>query len=170
MGVPLPATVQNDFSLLDRSMEPELAEAIAPRHLNISFLVYGALNGGLLTGKYFEGEPKESRHSLWPNFQPRYHSDLSRRVAQRYVALAKEYGLTPVELALGWTLSREYVSSTIIGSTKMDQLKTCLATVGISISDELNTAVDEIHKMFPNPNKSAGVISPGFIKDVRKGV
>ena len=52
----------------------------------------------------------------------------------------------------------------------MDQLKACLATVGVSISDELSTAVDEIHKVFPNPNKSAGVISPGFIKDVRKGV
>jgi aryl-alcohol dehydrogenase-like predicted oxidoreductase len=170
MGVPLPATVQNDFSLLDRSMEPELAEAITPRHLNISFLVYGALNGGLLSGKYFDGTPQEGRHCLWPDFQPRYHSDLSRRAAQQYVTLAKEYGLTLVELALGWTLSREYVSSTIIGATKMDQLRACLATVGVSISDELSTAVDEIHKVFPNPNKSAGVISPGFIKDVRKGI
>ena len=111
MDVPLPATVQNDFSLLDRSMEPELAEAITPRHLNISFLVYGALNGGLLSGKYFDGMPQDSRHCLWPDFQPRYHSDLSRRAAQQYATLAKEYGLTPVELALGWTLSREYVSS-----------------------------------------------------------
>jgi len=170
MGVPLPATVQNDFSLLDRSMEPELAEAITPRHLNISFLVYGALNGGLLSGKYFDGAPQEGRHCLWPDFQPRYHSDLSRPAAQQYVTLAKEYGLTLVELALVWTLSREYVSSTIIGATKMDQLRACLATVGVSISDELSTAVDEIHKVFPNPNKSAGVISPGFIKDVRKGI
>ena len=95
---------------------------------------------------------------------------MARRAAQQYDTLAIEYGLTPVELALGWTLSREYVSSTIIGATKMDQLRACLATVGVSISDELSTAVDEIHKVFPNPNKSAGVISPGFIKDVRKGV
>ena len=79
-------------------------------------------------------------------------------------------GLVLVTLPNTITLSREYVSSTIIGATRMDQLRACLATVGVSISNELSTAVDEIHKVFPNPNKSAGVISPGFIKDVRKGI
>ena len=169
LGVPPPATVQNDFSLLDRSMEPELAEAIAPRHLNISFLVYGALNGGLLSGKYFTGKEQGGRHAIWPDFQPRYHSEVSRQAAKRYVALAENHGLTPVELALGWTLSREYVASTIIGCTKMDQLAACLETVNVKITDELNSAVDGIHRMYPNPNKSSGLISPGFVDDVRAG-
>ena len=169
-GAPLPVSVQNDFGLLDRSMEPELAEAIAPKYLNIGFVVYGALNGGVLSGKYFDGNAADARHTLWPNFQPRYHSDLSRRSAQRYMALSRAHDLTLVELALGWTLSREYVASTIIGSTKMEQLAACIKTIDVEISDELAIEVDDIHKTCANPNKSARIISPGFVEDVRKGI
>ena len=74
MGAPPPATIQNDFSLLDRTFESELAEACAPRHLNLALLVYGALCGGTLSGKYTDGDPPKARHTRWPTFQPRYHS------------------------------------------------------------------------------------------------
>ena len=95
---------------------------------------------------------------------------MSRRAAQQFDELARAHDLTLVELALGWTLSREYVASTIIGSTKMDQLAACIETVDVEISDELATKIDDIHKTCANPNKSSGVISPGFVEDVRKGI
>jgi aryl-alcohol dehydrogenase-like predicted oxidoreductase len=170
MGVALPATVQNDFSLLDRSVEPEIAEAIAPRNLNISLLVYGALNGGVLSGKYLDHDPADARHAIWPTFQPRYHSERSRLAARHYCELAQTYGLTPVQLALGWTYSREYITSTIIGATRMDQLRQCIDALEVEISADIELEIENIHKSIPNPNKYMGVVSPGFVKDVRKGI
>jgi aryl-alcohol dehydrogenase-like predicted oxidoreductase len=170
LGVPPPATVQNDFSLLDRTVEPEIAEAIAPRHLNMALLVYGALNGGTLTGKYLAGDPPDARHTRWPTFQPRYHSPLARAAARRYAELAAAHGLTPTELALAFAYSREYITSTIIGATKMEQLRASITAWQVKLSPEILEAIEQIHMSCPNPNKAAGAISPGFVKDVRAGV
>ncbi len=170
MGAPLPASLQNDFSLTDRSFEPELAEACAPRHLNIGFLVYGALCGGTLTGKYLDGNPPRARHTTWPTFQPRYHSETTRWAAGAYAAIAERHGLTPTELALGWVYSREYVTSTIIGATTMTQLKACLGARHVKIPEPALEEIEQQHMRCPNPNKAARAISPGFIKDVRQGL
>lgn len=170
MGAPVPVSIQNDFSLTDRSFEPELAEACAPRHLNIGFLVYGALCGGTLSGKYLDSIPPRSRHTVWPNFQPRYHSEPTRWAARHYAEIAERHGLTPTELALGWVYSREYVTSTIIGATTMEQLKACIAAKDVEIPDPAFEEIEQQHMRCPNPNKAARAISPGFIKDVRAGV
>lgn len=170
LGAPLPATVQNDFSLLDRSVEPEIAEVIAPRNLNIALLVYGALNGGVLTGKYLDQAPPGARHTRWPSFQPRYHSPRAREAAARYAALAREHGVTPTELALGWTCSREYIASTIVGATRIEQLEECLAAADVTLSPELEREIERIHRAYPSPNKNSGVVSPGFRENVREGI
>ena len=169
MNATLPSTVQNDFSLLDRSVEPEIAEAIAPRNLNISLLIYGALNGGILSGKYLDHSPSDCRHTIWPNFQPRYHSERSRLGARRYAELAIKHGLTPAQLALAWTYSREYITSTIIGATKIHQLKECIDALDVAISPEIEMEIEKIHSSIPNPNRHMGIVSPGFLYDVRQG-
>lgn len=170
LGASPPVSIQNDFSLTDRSFEPELAEACAPRHLDIGFLVYGALCGGTLTGKYMNGAPPEARHTRWPNFQPRYHSKVTRWAAAEYAAIARRHGLTATELALAWSTSREYVTSTIIGATRMDQLAECIAAKEVRLSPEVLEEVEQQHMRCPNPNKAARAVSPGFVKDVREGV
>jgi len=170
MGAPAPISIQNDFSLTDRSFEPELAEACAPRNLNIGFLVYGALCGGMLTGKYHDGIPPRSRHTVWPNFQPRYHSEPTRWATREYIEIAKRHGLTPTELALGWVYSRNYVTSTIIGATTMPQLKRCIAAKDVILPEPALEEVEQQHMRCPNPNKAARAVSPGFIRDVRQGV
>ena len=170
LGAPVPVSLQNDFSLTDRSFEPELAEACAPRNLNIGFLVYGALCGGTLTGKYDTEAPPDSRHTRWPTFQPRYHSGPTRWAAGHYADIARRHGLTPTELALGWVYSREYVTSTIIGATTMDQLKACISAKDVRLPETACEEIEQQHMRCPNPNKAARAISPGFIKDVRHGV
>ena len=166
----MPVSLQNDFSLTDRTFEPELAEACAPRHLNIGFLVYGALCGGTLTGKYLDGDPPRARHGLWPTFQPRYHSQTTRWAAREYADIAKRHGLTPTELALGWVYGRDYVTSTIIGATTMEQLRDCIAAKDVVLPETALGEIEQQHMRCPNPNKAARAISPGFIKDVRQGV
>ena len=170
MGAPPPASLQNDFSLTDRSFESELAEACAPRHLNIGFLVYGALCGGTLSGKYDGAKTPRARHTLWPTFQPRYHSEPTRWAAREYAAIAARHGLTPTELALGWVYSRDYVTSTIIGATTMEQLAACIAAKDARLPDTALEEIEHQHRRCPNPNKAAGTVSPGFVKDVRQGV
>ena len=170
LGAPPPVSIQNDFSLLDRSFEPELAETCAPRHHNLGFLVYGALAGGTLSGKYRRGDPDLARHSRWPTFQPRYHSPVSRWAAGAYAEIAEARGLTPTTLALAWTMSRDYVTSTIIGATRMDQLAECLAARAVRLDDETLAAIEAQHRRCPNPNRAAGAVSPGFVQDVRQGV
>ena len=170
MGAPPPATIQNDFSLLDRTFKSELAEACAPRHLNLALLVYGALCGGTLSGKYADGDPPKARHTRWPTFQPRYHSQVSRWAASRYAAIAKKHGLSPTHLAIAWVMGREYVSSTILGATTMEQLKECLEAKHIRLAAEVLEEIEQQHSACPNPNKAARAVSPGFVKDVRQGV
>lgn len=72
LGVPPPVSIQNDFSLVNRMFESDLAEACAPSHYNVGLLAYGPLAGGTLSGKYLGGKmPEGGRHSSFPNFQPR---------------------------------------------------------------------------------------------------
>ena len=170
LKAPPPASIQNDFSLLDRSFEPELAETCAPRNHNLGFLAYGALCGGTLTGKYMNGVPQGSRHTLWPTFQPRYHSPISRWAAREYADIAQRHGLTLTAMALAWVHSREYVTSTIIGATAMQQLAECLDAFEVRLSDEVVAEIERQHLRLPNPNKAGDAISPGFVKDVRQGV
>ncbi len=170
LGAPPPVSIQNDFSLLDRTFEPELAEACTPRHHNLGLLVYGALAGGTLTGKYRGGEPPKARHTLWPNFQPRYHTSVSRWAAGEYATIAERHGLTPAALALAWSYGREYVTSTIVGATTIAQLRECLDALNTKLSDEVMGDIEQQHLRLPNPNKAGAAISPGFVKDVRKGV
>ena len=116
------------------------------------------------------GAPPEARHTRWPNFQPRYHSKVTRWAAAEYAAIARRHGLTPTELALAWSSSREYVTSTIIGATRMDQLAECIAAKEVRLSPEVLEEVEQQHMRCPNPNKAARAVSPGFVKDVREGV
>ena len=70
LGVPLPVSIQNDYSMCERAFEQELAEACAPHHYNIGLLPYGILAGGTLTGKYLGGKyPAGARHTTNGSFQ-----------------------------------------------------------------------------------------------------
>ena len=86
-----------------------------------------------------------------------------------YAALAKSKGLTPTQLALAWCKSRWYVTSTIIGATKMNQLEVCnvvgavattpcwlqeniAALTSIELDKETLAAIDKIHRRHRNPN------------------
>ena len=170
LGAPPPVSLQNDFSLTDRSFEPELAEACAPRHLDIGFLVYGALCGGFLTGKYLDDIPPRSRHTTWPNFQPRYHCEPVRWATREYAKIAARHGLSLTELALAWVYSREYVTSTIIGATNMAQLAACIDAREVTIPPAALEEIEQQHMRCPNPNKAGRAVSPGFVKDVREGI
>jgi len=163
-GLPPPISIQNDFSLLDRRFESGLAEACSPRHCSVDLLVYGGLAGGSLSGKYFGGDDGETwvdvpgaRHTHFKNFQNRYCAPASRDAALKYVKLAREFGMSPTALALGFCRSREYVGSTILGATSLPQLNECIDafTEAVPLPKPALKAIDRIHREHPNPNVHA---------------
>ena len=159
LGVPLPCSIQNDFSLTHRFFEEELAEACAPSNYNIGLLSYGSLCGGALSGKYIgDGElasikkTETSRHAAYKGFQPRYMSERVMEAAREYADLARSKGLSPASLALAWAASRWYMGSVIIGFTTIEQLKECIEACSIELEETTLQAIDEIHLRRRNPN------------------
>ncbi len=70
---------------------------------------------------------------------------------KRYMQIAKDHGMSATELALAWCYTRNFVSSTIIGATTLEQLKTNIDAYGIQLSEDVVKAVNEVHLEFKDP-------------------
>ena len=149
MGLPRIVSIQNPYSLLNRIFEIGAAE-FAHRE-NVGLLAYSPLGFGVLTGKYLNrAHPDKARLTLFNRFQ-RYINDPGIRCTERYVALARNYGLEPATMALAFVHSRPFLTSTIIGATSMEQLQTNIASASITLSKDLLRAIEDIHTAQPNP-------------------
>jgi len=155
-GLPRVATVQNPYCLINRSYENALDESC--QRLNVSLLAYSPLGFGLLTGKYdasgTEGPeaPKEGRIARYESVRKqRWGRPEALVAARRYNALAREYGLTPTQLALAFCYTKWQVASTIIGVTSVAQLDEDLAAWGTTLSPELLAAIDAIRWELRDP-------------------
>lgn len=149
LNLPKAISIQNAFSLLNRTFHLNLAEAC--RFHNLGLLAYSPLGFGLLTGKYLNGIPENSRLALFQGFGSRYDKPNLVEAVKGYVNIAAEYGLTPAQLGLAYVRSRWFVASTIIGATTMSQLKENLSSSNIELTKEMIAKIDEIHSSYPNP-------------------
>lgn len=148
-GWPRPVSIQNPYNLLNRSFEVGLAE-MAIRE-QVGLLAYSPLAFGLLSGKYENGtRPERARLTLFERFQ-RYNNPQARQAASAYVALAREHGVDPAQLALAWVTSRPFVTSNIIGATSLEQLDSNIASLDLQLGDELLAGIERIHTGQPNP-------------------
>lgn len=146
---PRVASIQNPYSLLNRSFEVGLAE-FAHRE-RVGLLAYSPLGFGTLSGKYLDGaKPPRGRLTLYSRFQ-RYTGPQVERAVRAYVTLAREHGLDPAQMALAWACARPFVASTLIGATTMAQLASNIDAEKITLSPELLKAVENIHREFPYP-------------------
>jgi aryl-alcohol dehydrogenase-like predicted oxidoreductase len=142
-------TIQNPYSLLNRSFEIHLAE-VAFRE-NVGLLAYSPMAFGVLSGKYLGGAlPEGSRLKLFPNYN-RYSSPQSTRLTKEYALLADELGLSLAQMSLAFVNQKEFVTSTIIGATTMVQLKENLGSMEIELSSEVLDRIDELHELQPLP-------------------
>lgn len=142
-------SIQNPYSLLNRTFEVGLSEIAL--HEQAGLLAYSPLAFGLLTGKYEQGaRPAKARLTLFERFQ-RYNNPQSLSAASRYIALAREHGLDPAQMALAFVTSRPFVTSNIIGATSLEQLDGDLASSELKLSDEVLAGIEAIHREQPNP-------------------
>lgn len=148
-GTPRVQSIQNAYSLLNRTFETALAE-IAIRE-DVGLLAYSPLAQGFLTGKYLDGaRPAGARTTLFDRGQ-RYQGAGTEDAIKQYLAVAREAGLDPAQMALAFVNSRAFVTANIIGATKMEQLKTDIASIGVTLSPEIEAKIDAIHQLVGNP-------------------
>lgn len=149
-GLPRPVSIQNPYSLLNRTFEIGLAE-IAMRE-QCGLLAYSPLAMGVLSGKYLDGaRPAGARLTLFKRFD-RYSNPQSDSAAAQYVALARRHGLDPAQMALAWVTRQPFVTSSIIGATTVEQLEMDLASVDLDLSEEIVKEIEAIHAGQPNPS------------------
>lgn len=149
LNMPGPVSIQNPYSLLNRSFEVGLAE-ICHRE-NIGMLAYSPLAFGMLTGKYHqEKPPADARLTLFTGYT-RYTGERARAATAEYCQLAKELGLTPTELALQFVTQQPFVTSNLIGATNMAQLKENIGSLACDYNDAIAQAIEEIFQRYPNP-------------------
>jgi len=142
-------SIQNPYSLLNRLFEVGLSE-ISLRE-NVGLLAYSPLGFGVLSGKYLDGSATpRSRLHLFSEYR-RYSGDNAEKATRAYVALARDHGLSPAQMALAFVNARAFVTSTIIGATTMAQLRENIASANIELSAELLAEIDRIHADYPDP-------------------
>jgi aryl-alcohol dehydrogenase (NADP+) len=150
LGVPGPVTTQNSYSLVSRSADSHLAEALFREKM--SLLAYSPLAGGMLTGKYLGGvKPPDSRFARFDTFAVRFRKPLVAEAVEVYAKLARERGLTLVQLALGYVRSRWFVGASIIGATTLAQLEEDIAAAQVDLDADTLAAIGEIQLRYPNP-------------------
>ncbi|MDN3641581.1 aldo/keto reductase [Lutimonas halocynthiae] len=142
-------TIQNPYSLLNRTFEINLAE-VALRE-QIGLLAYSPLAFGVLSGKYLNGNlPEKSRLKLFPNYS-RYSNPQALQLTAAYADLASKNNMSLTELSLAFVNQRPFVTGTIIGATTMDQLKENIGSIQFDLSDDLLKEIDQIQNLQPNP-------------------
>ncbi len=150
LGLPRVVSVQNPYSLLNRSFEVGLAE-IAQRE-RVGLLAYSPLGFGVLSGKYRQGaRPEGARISRWPDYA-RYMNEEAEAATEAYAQLAEQHGLSPAQLALAFINSRPFLTANIIGATSMAQLKENIASAEVRLADEVYQAIEAIHKRYTIPS------------------
>lgn len=149
-GLPRIVSVQNPYNLLNRSFEVGMSE-ISHRE-NLPLLAYSPLAFGALTGKYCNDQwPEGARLTLFKRFARYTGSQMALEATQAYVDLAREFKLTPAQMALAFVNSRQFVGSNIIGATDLYQLKENIDSLKVTLSPELLVRLNELSDKFRLP-------------------
>ncbi len=149
-GLPRIQSVQNEYNLLDRKFDLDMAEIA--HHTKVGLLAYSPLAAGILSGKYLGGAvPAGSRASINEDLGGRLAKDHWQAPVMAYARVAEKNGIPLAQLALAFNLSRNFMTSVIIGATSMEQLKINIGAAGVSLSEEMLQEISAIHRQYPLP-------------------
>lgn len=153
-NLPRVESIQNEFSLLDRSDDPYVAEVCVREE--VAYLPWSPLAMGILSGKYLK-KPwnKKWRYQVAIDIGSdpgsyRFTED-SEHAVKAYMAVAQKHGLDVCQMAIKFVDMQNFVTSTIIGATSMDQLKTDIDAFDIELSDEVMADIDKVYRQYPMP-------------------
>jgi aryl-alcohol dehydrogenase-like predicted oxidoreductase len=151
-GLPRYDTIQNNFSLNNRRFEDELAQVC--RQEQVSLIPYSPLAGGVLSGKYNDGDfPEGSRFSLYQHAPERQQRIFRRFVngrsiesTRRFQEIAADLGMSVVTLAIAWSKQHDFVASTIIGATAPEQMPDILAAADVVLDEVTLKRIDAVSR------------------------
>ena len=149
MGIARPLSQQNEYSLLCRTWDLDLAEQA--HNEGLALLAFSPLATGLLSGKY-QGDltPAGSRRSVNPTLSGRVSPRVWAAV-DAYLTIARDAGLDPAQMANAWILTRPVQSLPIIGATTPAQLALALGAADLTLSPDVLAAIEAAHKAHPMP-------------------
>ena len=149
LNLPRMASIQNEYSLLNRQFEPDLQEIAL--YENCGLLAWSPLARGFLSGKYLGGvRPEGSRLSIETRVEHRDRPQTENAV-QTYVDVAKKHQLDPSQMAIAFVNSRPFVTSTLIGATTMEQLKSNIDAINVQLSDDVLEDIELLRQEHPMP-------------------
>ena len=149
-SLPRMLSVQNPYSLLNRTYEVGLAE-ISIREKS-GLLAYSPLAFGFLTGKYRNKQlPENSRMKLFGEKFVRYKTENGQLAIEKYYDIANKHGLDFAQMSLKFCEVQPFVTSVIIGATTMDQLKINIESVNVNLEEDVIKDINEVQKTYPNP-------------------
>jgi aryl-alcohol dehydrogenase-like predicted oxidoreductase len=143
-SIAVPVSAQVEYSLLARHAEAELLPAA--RHHGVGLLAWAPLGRGVLTGKYADGTPADSRAAspaLAPYVEAR-RNERSARIVQAVLTAADGLGTSPLAVALAWVRDRPGVASAIVGARDAAQLSASMATEIVTLPVEIRAALDDV--------------------------
>ena len=149
-GLPRPVSIQNEFSLLHTKDWPYLIENCV--HEQVAYLPWSPLAGGVLSGKYIDGErPEGARWSKAQRLGLFRDTEQVNAAVKQLAQLAADHQMTTAQLALAWCAQVDGVTSTIIGATNLQQLEDNIAAFEIGLSDELLDEIGKLLRAYPLP-------------------
>jgi len=141
-------TLNNEYSLLNREVEEEIHPCAD--ELNVGFLAWAPIARGVLTGKYRNGVPSDSRAAA-PHFvkhvEP-YLNEPSSRIVEAVSVAAEGLGFAPLEVAIAWVRDNPLVTSSIVGARTGAQLRGILKSEEIVLPPTIRSVLDEVSAVF----------------------
>lgn len=148
-GLPRIVSIQNAYNLVNRTFDVALAEVW--KREDVGLLAYSALGQGYLTGKYSGGaRPAGARKTLFERLQ-RYEEPGADAIIDAYVALARQAGLDPAQMAIAFAASRPFTTSVILGATSLAQLETDLGAADLVLPADLLKEINLIYRRTGSP-------------------
>ena len=149
-NLPRMMSIQNPYSLLNRSYEVGLAE-VSIRE-KIGLLGYSPLASGFLTGKYRNSQmPENSRMKRDGDFWTRYNKPNRNNAIEEYYKISEKYSLDISQMSIKFCEIQDFMTSVIIGATTMQQLKTNIESVNVYLSDDVIKEINHVQTIYPNP-------------------
>ena len=138
------SSAQSEYSLLNREIETEVFPACD--EVGVGFIAWSPLGRGVLTGKYRNGTPSDSRGASphFSSFIAPYLDQRARSIVDAVCVAAEGLGYSPIEVALSWVRDRPGVKCAIIGARTGAQLRGALSVEEIEIPPQVREALDEI--------------------------
>lgn len=153
LGVARYQTIQNNFSINNRRFEDELAQVC--REEGVSLIPYSPLAGGVLSGKYQDGaRPEGARFTRYMDMTDARQAAMAMRFAgpralestAKILEIAKEAGMSPVTLATAWSKQHDFVASTIVGVSSVEQCAEIFAANDLVLPADMMKAIHKVTK------------------------